>query len=156
MVHIMKFVKAKVKDVQALHEFEKKCFDRPEDQFPLRNLRHLIVSSTSLTLLALDESGKIVGEVIGLLRHFSVPSGRVYKIGVSPDVQKKGMGTALLMEIEKWFKKCGMKKSCAEIREKNNASRGMFEKNHYEETGFLPFYYANGANGIKYWKNLKE
>jgi ribosomal protein S18 acetylase RimI-like enzyme len=150
----MKFVEATVNDVPALHEFEKKCFHRPEDQFPTRNLRHLIVSSTSLTLLVKDESGKIIGEVIGLLRHFKIPSGRVYKIGVAPDIQQRGMGSALLQKIEEWFVENGMKKSCAEIRENNKASRGMFEKNGYTEEGFLPFYYANGENGIKYWKNL--
>ncbi|GAB4282390.1 MAG: hypothetical protein Kow0029_27940 [Candidatus Rifleibacteriota bacterium] len=150
----MKFVEAKIEDVPALHEFEKKCFRRPEDQFPMRNLRHLIVSPTSMTLLIKDENGQIIGEVIGLLRNFKIPSGRVYKIGVSPEVQKRGLGTTLLKEIEGWFKKKGMKRSCAEVREGNKASRAMFEKNGYIETRFLPFYYANGENGVKYWKDL--
>lgn len=151
---MMKFVKATTKDLNALMAFEKKNFKRPEDQFKRSSLYHLMTVPTSLTLLVKDEKGNIIGEVIGLLRHFKVPSGRVYKIGVDKDIRKKGMGTELLHEIERWFKKVGMKKSCAEIREGNKASRHMFEKNGYVETGFLPYYYANGENGIKYWRDL--
>lgn len=150
----MEFIRAETKDLEALMRFEKKNFKRPEDRFKKWSLRHLMLAPTSLTLLVKDENGTIIGEVIGLLRHFKVPSGRVYKIGVDKDIRKKGMGTELLLEIENWFRKKGMKKSCAEVRVGNKASRHMFEKNGYVETGFLPFYYANGESGIKYWKSL--
>lgn len=150
----MKFVKATTKDLPALMAFEKRTFKRPEDQFRRSSLYHLMTVPTSLTLLVKDEKGEIIGEVIGLLRHFKIPSGRVYKIGVDKNARKKGMGTLLLKEIERWFKKEGMKKCCAEVRESNKASRTMFERNGYVETGFLPFFYANGENGIKYWRDL--
>jgi ribosomal-protein-alanine N-acetyltransferase len=94
------------------------------------------------------------GEVIGLLRNFSVPSGRIYKIGVHPEMKKRGIGSFLIKAIEKWFMESGMKKSCAEIRESNSASRGMFQRNGYLETGFRPFYYAGGENAVKCWKDL--
>jgi ribosomal protein S18 acetylase RimI-like enzyme len=151
---IMKFSKARVEDINALHEFELRCFDRPEDQFPKRNLRHLITSPTSITLLVKDEADKIIGEVIGLLRNFSIPSGRVYKIAVDPQIQKKGMGSEILHEIERLFRKRGMKKSCAEVRVGNKASRRMFEKNAYHLTRTIDGYYANGEAAVKLWKEL--
>jgi ribosomal protein S18 acetylase RimI-like enzyme len=150
----MKFIKATPKNLKELHKFEKKCFDRPEDQFSIRSLRHLMTVPTALTLLVTDEKGKIIGEVIGLLRHFKIPSGRVYKIAVDPEIQKKGLGTVLLKKIEEWFCQKKMKKSCAEVRENNRASRAMFVRNGYELTSPLPGYYKNGENGVKFWKEL--
>ncbi|EKD84222.1 MAG: hypothetical protein ACD_39C00169G0001, partial [uncultured bacterium] len=101
-----------------------------------------------------NEKGKICAAVIGLLRHFKIPSGRIYKIGVLPEFARRGVGTALIKEIEKWFKKSGMKKTCAEVRESNAPSRRMFEKNGYIETGTLYYFYAGGENAAKYWKDL--
>jgi ribosomal-protein-alanine N-acetyltransferase len=101
-----------------------------------------------------DAKGEIVGEVIGFLRNYKVPSGRVYKIGVSPDIQAKGIGSYLLKEIESRFKKAGMVRSCAEVRVGNGSSRAMFSKNNYILTSPLPGYYANGEDGVKFWKKL--
>ncbi|MGM0600500.1 MAG: GNAT family N-acetyltransferase [Candidatus Rifleibacteriota bacterium] len=145
---------ADASEVNALHKFELECFDRPEDQFPVKNLKHLIESPTSLTFLLKNNDGTIAGEVIGLLRNFKIPSGRIYKIAIDPRIQTRGLGSKLLGEMEKLFKQHGMEKSCAEVRQFNIASRSMFLKNGYSETGFLPNYYDNGENAIKYWKNL--
>lgn len=145
---------AQPSEVGALHKFELECFNRPEDQFPVKNLKHLIESPTSLTYLLKNKDGKIIGEVIGLLRNFTIPSGRIYKIAIDPHIQTRGLGSQLLGETEKLFKQHGMQKSCAEVRQTNIASRTMFLKNGYSETGFLPNYYDNGENGIKYWKDL--
>ncbi len=141
-------------DIDELMFFERGCFKHNADQFSKRSLLHLITSPTSRTILLKDDSGKIYAHVIGLLRHFKIPSGRVYKIGVHPDMKKRGIGSFLIREIEKWFIECGMKKSCAEIRESNKPSRRLFKKNGYVETDFKPFYYAGGENGIKCWKDL--
>ena len=148
------FVEATIADVEDLNEFEKKCFPHEADHFPRRNLRHLIVSPTSKTLLLRNKKGEIIAEVIGLLRHFKIPSGRVYKIGVHPSLQKQGVGSALIIAIESWFIKKGMKRTCAEIRKSNKASRAMFERNGYEFQKEISGYYVGGEAAIKYWKTL--
>ena len=155
----MKEYQAKIatsKDLPALLEFEEHCFEHVADRFPRRNLLHLINSSTSRTLLLIDDEGKVFGEIIGLLRHFKIPSGRIYKIGVRADMKKRGIGSLLIREMEKWFIESAMKKSCAEIRESNVASRTMFAKNGYLETGLRFFYYAGGENAVKCWKDLGQ
>ena len=149
-----KFIVATKDIVDELTEFEKICFEHKPDHFSKRSLRHLIVSPTSRTIIIRNEKGKICAAVIGLLRHFKIPSGRIYKIGVLPEFARRGVGTALIKEIEKWFKKSGMKKTCAEVRESNAPSRRMFEKNGYIETGTLYYFYAGGENAAKYWKDL--
>lgn len=150
----LKIIEAVVADLDDLMRFEKVCFKEKPDQFPRRNLKHLITSPTSKTLVVKDKNGKIVAEVIGLLRHFKIPSGRVYKIAVDPSLQKKGMGSKLLAAIESWFTSKGMKKACAEVRESNIGSRTMFERNGYIETKICQNYYVGGENAIKYWKDF--
>ncbi len=141
-------------DVHDLFAFEKICFEHAVDQFPKRNLLHLIKSPTSRTFIMRDENGQIFATVTGLIRHFKVPSGRVYKVGVLPGMKKRGIGSFLIETIEKWFRQSGMKKSCAEVREGNAPSRNMFEKHGYHETGTIIWYYAGGENAVKYWKTL--
>ncbi|HNX77542.1 MAG TPA: GNAT family N-acetyltransferase [Candidatus Rifleibacterium sp.] len=150
----LKVLVATPADVNDLFAFEKLCFEHAPDQFPKRNLRHLITSPTSRTMIIRDEQGVIFATVTGLLRHFKVPSGRIYKIGVLPGLKKRGIGSFLIRTVEDWFRSQGMQRSCAEVRESNSPSRHMFEKNGYVETGMLYWFYAGGENAVKYWKTL--
>lgn len=151
-----KIIKAKPSDVEELMLLEKKCFKHKVDRFPKRNLLHLINSVTSQTLIIKDKQGKVLAEVIGLLRHFKIPSARIYKIGVDPSLQKKGVGSLLIGAIEKWFLKNKMKKSCAEVRASNIASLTMFERNGYTRTKVIEKYYVGGEDAVKFWKNLSK
>lgn len=150
----LRFVTAKPSDLDGLMDLEKKCFKHKEDQFSRSSLRHLMTAKTCKTILIKNHSHEIVGEVIGLLRHFKIPSGRVYKIGVSPSLQKKGVGSELLRRIEKWFRKMDMVKSFSEIRISNKASIRMFEKANYKHFKTVKGYYVGGEDAVKYWKKL--
>ena len=147
-------------DAQAIVEFERKCFPCVTDRFSIKNIRYQLISKTCRILIIKDESNEICALVTGFLRHFKIPSGRVYKIGVFPYLQKKGIGSMLLKNIEKWFKENNMTSSYAEVRKSNIASRSMFMKNNYTETGTLYGYYGSLKysieleDGIKYKKNL--
>lgn len=141
-------------DIADLREFEAIVFEHQPDRFSKRSLLHLATAPTSRTYILRDEKGKIYAEIIGLLRHFKIPSGRIYKIGVRPDMKKRGVGSFLINAIEEWFVESGMKRSCAEIRESNVASRTMFSRAGYVETGIIYWYYAGGENAVKCWKEL--
>ena len=148
-----RIVEASTKDLDALHRFEQLCFTHPVDVFNRRQLRRLITSATSITLVV-KEGPDVIAEVIGLLRHFTIPSGRVYKIAVHPKLRGEGMGSRLIKAIERRFRQAGMVRSCAEVRVSNMASRNMFEKNGYEFTCILKPYYLDGEDGTKYWRQL--
>lgn len=147
-------ISATTADLDQLQEFEKQCFKHDADRFSKRNLKHLIISDTCKTMLIKNADNVIVAEVIGLLRNFKIPSGRIYKIAVHPQMRKKGTGSRLIRAIEQWFVANGMKKACAEVRESNNASRTMFEKNGYIKNRICQNYYVGGENAVKYWKTL--
>ena len=156
----MKIIKAEPQDLAEITAFEEKCFPCVTDRFAAKNILHQIKSKTCLILIVRDEEGKICALVTGFLRHFKQPSGRVYKIGVLPDFKRKGLGSKLLKKIENWFAENNMKRSYAEVRKSNKASRGMFLKNGYSEIGKLYCYYGNLndsielEDGVKYMKNL--
>lgn len=158
----MNIVKAVPSDAQAIVEFEAKCFPCVTDRFSIRNIRYQLSSKTCQILVAKDENGNVGALVTGFFRHFKEPSGRVYKIGVLPSMQRTGIGSLLLSEIEKWFLKQKMQRSFAEVRESNKASRGMFLKNGYKETKRLYGYYGSLKesieleDGVKYMKILKR
>jgi ribosomal protein S18 acetylase RimI-like enzyme len=151
-------VPASPADVEALHAFEKRCFPNPVDVFSVARLAYLLRSPTAKTFVIRASTGRdrIVGAVIGLLRHFRVPSGRIYKIGVDPRQQGKGYATALLEAMEAYFRNMGMRKVCAEVRVSNKASQGLFAKNGYGKTSILQHYYDDGEDGIKFWKQLPK
>ena len=144
---------ARPNDAAGIHALERRCFG-PVDVFSLRRWRRLLQSPTVTGLVIHGRKGEILAGVFGLLRHFRVPSGRVYKIAIDPSLQGQGIGTCLLRLIEERFRRAGMSRSCAEVRAGNIRSRGMFLKNGYEEAGVLPGYYDDGEDGIKLWKDL--
>ncbi len=95
-----------------------------------------------------------MGSVIGLIRGFRVPSGRVYKITVNPDYQGRGVGSRLLLALEQEFRDRGMKRCCAEVRVSNLASQHMFSRNGYRFEKRLAHYYDDGEDALKFWKSL--
>jgi len=144
---------AEPRDAAGLHALEKRCF-APVDVFSTRRWRSLLRSSTTRGLVIRGSHGGILASVFGLLRHFHIPSGRVYKIAIDASLRGLGLGSRLLGAIEEQFCRAGMVRSCAEVREGNLPSRSLFRKNGYRETETLQRYYDDSENGIKFWKDL--
>jgi ribosomal protein S18 acetylase RimI-like enzyme len=158
----IKIVEATLKDIDAIMEFEKKCFPCVTDRFPKRNLRHQIKSDKCRITVIKNKKGEVCASATGFLRHFKTPSGRIYKIGVLSELKQRGIGSRLLQEMEAWFVKNKMLDTYAEVRESNKPSRNMFQKNGYEEIKKLTCYYGNLKEGLeledgyKYKKSLKK
>ncbi|MBI3037610.1 GNAT family N-acetyltransferase [bacterium] len=144
---------ASFEDWREIQILERKCY-REIDVFKSHQLKHLLRSKTCVSLVYRNSKMAIVANVIGLLRYFKIPSGRIYNIAVSPDFQKMGIGSELIKKIENFFVKSGMLKSCAEVRVSNLASSAMFIKSGYFPLKTLFNYYPDGEDGIKLWKTL--
>lgn len=146
--------------IHEIASFEEKVFQCKNDRFSKQSLRLLVTSPRAYCVVMRDENQKICGWVVGFMRNFKIPSGRIYKIAVREDCRNHGMGSALLNCVEDFFRSKGMKKVCAEVRESNASSLAMFKKNGYKQSGTLYAYYTNLTdgiemeNGIKHWKSL--
>lgn len=145
---------AEPRDAEAINELERRCYP-PEDVFSPKRIRFLLKSRTCLALVIRGPHREILANVIGLLRHFpKIPSGRVYKITIDPSLRGLGLATRLIKTMEGRFKRAGMMRVCAEVRESNRPSRKLFEGCGYVATNSLQRYYPDGENGTKYWKTL--
>ncbi len=156
----LKIVEATLEDIDAIMAFEKKCFPFSTDRFPRRNIRHQLKSDNCRITIIKNKNNEVCASATGFLRHFKIPSGRIYKIGVLPELKQRGIGSKLLQEMESWFRKRKMVHSYAEVRKSNAPSRGMFMKNGYEAIKDLICYYGNLKkgleleDGVKYKKSL--
>ena len=146
--------------IKELISFEEEVFSCPADRFSARSLKRLLGSDRAFCVILRDKDKNIYGWVVGFMRNFKIPSGRVCKIAVREDCRGKGIGSWLLKQVEFYFKSNGMQKICAEVRENNAPSLAMFKKNGYEQTSTLYGYYPNQSDGldlenaIKLWKSL--
>jgi len=139
-------------DATRLAHLDEACF-RPVDTFSVARFRYLLGSPTCRTLV-LWVDGRPLAFVMGLLRHFRKPSGRIYKIAVDRSLARQGWGTRLLQAMEDLFRREGMVASCAEVRISNAGSLMLFEKNGYRGGNRLPAYYPDGEDARKFWKDL--
>ncbi len=114
-------------DLPLLTEGEAQCFQDPWGESAIRS--HL-ESTTSLSLIALDEEGACLGHLFALSLP---PEGELLRIAVRKEARKRGIGQALM---ERFLYKCretGLSVLFLEVRESNLPAIRLYEKN-----GFLP------------------
>jgi ribosomal protein S18 acetylase RimI-like enzyme len=140
-------------DRQDLQEHDKRCFPLPEDIFRPHQFRHLLRSPTSLVFV-MRRNGRIVASIIGLVRRFRIPSGRIYKVSVASEERGQGLAGCLISFMEERFRALGLRDSCAEVRVSNIGSQTVFTRAGYSPKSTLPRYYPNGEDAMKYWKRL--
>lgn len=146
---------ANIADATALYKLESDCFSAI-DIFSKRQFLRLLKSPTCKILVIRGADGSILAEIIGLLRHFSIPSGRIYKLAVHPTIRGNGLGRKLIAAMESEFEKAGMCRVVAEVRVSNTPSAALFRACGYQVVGMLPNYYADGEDGIKFSKILAQ
>ncbi len=140
-------------DAVAIQNLQRRCY-LACDVFKMYQLRHILHSPTCRGLAIRGPDHTVLGNVLGLMRRFVIPSGRIYNIVVAPELQGRGAASQLLLAMEAIFVAAGMRDSYAEIRQSNAASRALFARNGYREIGPLPRYYPDGEDGVKVLKNL--
>jgi ribosomal-protein-alanine acetyltransferase len=136
---------ASIQDLDRLFEIERQCFN--EEAFTRKQIAQLLMDYSAINLVA-KKGGKIIGFVIGVIyfdRNASL--GHILTIDVFPADRRKGVGSKLLLAIEKMFKDKGVKTNNLEVREDNVAAINLYEKLGYQRIGTLRNYYGK-ANGI--------
>lgn len=154
-----KLLKACVFDLDEITFFEKQVLNDSSEYTSARNIKKHIESKNTCFLLIKNKDNRICGYGIATLRHYSpTPSAHIYKIAVSPEFRRLGLGFKLLKELEKFIVKKNIFKIYAEARENNNASLGLFQKSGYKRIKTLYAYYScldesyELENGIKLCK----
>ena len=86
------------------------------------------------------EGSQIVA--IGALRRVSAEVAEIKRVGVDPERQGRGIGTALLLALERRASDLGFSRIILDTTEKQLVAQGMYERHGYVEIDRKPVAYS--------------
>lgn len=139
---------ADLRDLRALEELEAVCFR--EHRYHEDFLRWILENPRAATLVWV-EAGEVAGSVTVLLEN---GQSRILSIAVHPRLQRRGIGTRLLVAAERASVERGATIARLEVSTKNAAAIGMYRSHGYRTDGVLPGYYSWGDDAYSMEKRL--
>ena len=91
----------------------------------------------------LSLNGKTIGYLIAML---ATDSADILSIGIDPDFQRKGHGTALLKHLIEELRKRHMGEILLEVRAGNKSAIQFYKKQGFEEISVRKNYYIKNSN----------
>nr|WP_157209526.1 ribosomal protein S18-alanine N-acetyltransferase [Methanotorris igneus] len=147
MIRIRKF---KLEDLDRIEEIEKQSFKKT---YPRFLLTHLYTNFPDGFIIA-EINNKIVGYAIGTIEW---GNGHIVSIAVDREFRNRGIGTALIEHLERYFfERCNVKYIVLEVRVSNKTARMFYYKRGYVDKRFLPNYYDDGEDAILMIKKRKN
>lgn len=126
--------KMAAEDISQVETIEKQLFSLPwsEKSF-LDALR-----TPENVYLVCEEDGVIAG-YCGMWTVFG--EGNITNMAVSPDFRRRGIAEQLMNEMERLGRDMGVDVFFLEVRESNDAARGLYEKTGYKNIGVRKRFY---------------
>ena len=132
-------------DIAEISLLEEASFNDPYPSYFLSELAR----DNPDTFLVLTLNNKIVA--YGVVDHWE-DHDHLISIAVRPDSRRKGLGEALLVELEKRLSKERPLK--LEVRQSNSAAIQLYSKRGFAKTGVAERYYGDGEDAIIMEKRL--
>lgn len=150
-----RLVDARAADADALVQLEHACF--PEaDCFPRRTWARMIgpaaAAGTARTLVLRE--GALVRAAATVLYRRGARVARLYSLAVDPVCRGRGLGALLVAALARDARRRGCSVMSLEVRAANAPARALYERLGFQPAGPLPGYYADGADGVKYRREL--
>jgi len=139
--------RATERDLNQIYDIEKESFENP---YPFSLLRAYLYIS-DLYLVARKED-LILGYIIGIVQ-FNV-RGHVVSIAVRKDWRNRGIGSMLLLELERRFRDLNCKYSYLEVSINNIPAISFYRKMGYIIVKFHKNYYGRGKHAYVMVKDL--
>jgi len=133
---------AKPYDMSTILDIEQFCFPDP---YPMSLLSRLYFTNPEGFIVA-EVDGKVVGYLIGTLRWGA--SGHIMAIGVYPEYRKRGVGTALMVQILDILHTWGARNARLEVRKSNDAAQLFYQKLGFRLGEEIQHYYEDGEAAI--------
>jgi len=133
---------AKPYDMSTVLDIEKFCFPDP---YPMSLLSRLYITNPEGFLVA-EVDRKVVGYLIGTLRWGG--SGHIMAIGVYPEYRKRGVGTALMVQILDILRMRSARSARLEVRKSNDAAQLFYQKLGFKLGEEISHYYEDGEAAI--------
>lgn len=143
--------RAEGRDLPALEALESHF---PGDRLSRRQLRHLLTRAHAEAWVAEDDDGRVVGDAIVLYRR-GFDSARLHSLVVDPGARGKGLGAALLDEVERGASERGCVSVRLEVREDNPVAQNLYRSRGYAVVGRTDDYYQDGSAALRMRKSLR-
>ena len=134
-------------DIERVSVLEQASFNDPYPSYFLSELAR----DNPETFLVLTLNNEIVG--YGVVDHWE-DHDHLISIAVRPDSRRKGLGEALLVELEKRLSK--ERPLRLEVRQSNFPAIQLYLKRGFTKTGLAEGYYGDGENAIIMEKRLVQ
>ena len=144
MMENIRIRRMRYEDIPQVVAIERDSF---KQTYPPMLIMQILSSFPEGFLVAEDErSNKVVGYIMGLIEW---GHGHIISIATSRDHRNRGIGTALLEELEDiLFKKYNVGYITLEVRFNNRGARRFYYKRGYKDKRLLPRYYEDGTDAI--------
>jgi len=144
MMENIRIRKMRHEDIPEVIKIEKDSF---KYTYPPLLIMQILSSFPEGFLVAEDErSKKIVGYIMGIIEW---GHGHIVSIATSREYRNRGIGSALLKELEDiLFKKYNVGYIALEVRFNNREARRFYYKRGYKDKRLLPRYYEDGTDAI--------
>jgi len=143
MEHI-RIRRMRYEDIPQVVAIEKDSFKKP---YPPTLIMQILSYFPEGFLVAEDvRSNKVVGYIMGLIEW---NHGHIISIATSREYRRRGIGTALLKELEDiLFKKYNLNCIVLEVRFNNREARMFYYRRGYMDKRLLPRYYEDNTDAI--------
>jgi len=145
------FRRGTLEDLNAIHDLDKRIFP-PAVAFTPDAFLFLLINPSAVTIVA-ENHGKFVA-FAGMERK-SKTEGEVVTIDVEPELQRHGIGRALMEKLEDEAKLKGYETLYLQVAENSEGVVCFYEKLGYEKTRLMKGYYGRGVNAWEMKKSLK-
>ena len=138
-------------DIDQILEIERSSFNH-YDAYSLADFERWYHYNPDLCIVA-EVNGRIAGYVISRI----LPGiGDLASLAINPAYRRRGIGTALLDEIERRVKEYGVNEINLEVRKTNLTGLAFWQNMGFILFGTLPGFYEDGEDAIRMRKILVE
>lgn len=132
---------AEDQDLDRIAELENVLF--ADSPWPWKEFEHELHENPFAILLVDEEEGRLVGYLDYWILY---EQAQVATIGVDPEYQNRGIGSALLSYAEKDAADQGCETFSLEVRVSNAPARHLYEKHGFIQVNIRKGYYENGED----------
>jgi len=99
-----------------------------------------------ISTLVADAGGQVAGFILGF-KHLPF-EGRIFWLAVRPGFQNRGIGTRLMLEVLKRFRRLGALNATLEVRVSNKKAQALYSSLGFHMIGVCPAYYSDGETAL--------
>ncbi|MEE8885746.1 MAG: ribosomal protein S18-alanine N-acetyltransferase [Eubacteriales bacterium] len=132
-------------DLETVASIEKKNFSVP---WKAKDFAAYIDRDDAIFLVAEEE-----GKIAGYIGFYGIPDeGDITNVSVDPSFRRRGIGRALIKELERRTESRGITKIFLEVRESNEPAIRLYEQEGFRQVGVRKEYYHSPTEDARLMK----